>query len=167
MSLLNMRSKVCIAPFHMRSKVCIAPIHVRRKFTDFAPHMNGSNADFAPHMEGSHADFAPNIERRNSFWDQIIAQIAIYVNFFKNLWNALFLEVYITYVTTFETKNILRESTFNINLSFHNFTNGFCQIKLDLNLKSSFLPIDFGHKGQYRVLAQTYSFKWLYQSKLL
>ena len=31
MSLLYVRSKVCMAPFHVRSKVCIAPIHVRSK----------------------------------------------------------------------------------------------------------------------------------------
>ena len=32
-----------------------------------------------------------------------------------------------------------------INLSFQNFKNGFCQIKSDINLKSSFLMLDFGH----------------------
>ena len=67
MSLLHVRSKVCMALFHVRSKVCIAPIHVRSKFVDFAPHMEGSNAYFALHMEGSNTDFAPHMERRHSF----------------------------------------------------------------------------------------------------
>ena len=52
-------------------------------------------------------------------------------------------------------------------LSFHNFINGFCQNKSDLNLKSSFLTLDFGHKGQSGFLAQTFSFERLFQSKLL
>ena len=42
-----------------------------------------------------------------------------------------------------------------INFSFHIFKNGFIQIKSDFNLKSSFLALDFGHKGQSGVLAQT------------
>ena len=45
-----------------------------------------------------------------------------------------------------------------INFSFHNFENGFGQIKSDFNFKSSFLALDFGHKGQCGVLAQTCSF---------
>ena len=36
MSLLRVRSEVCMAPFYVRSKVCIAPIHVQSKFADFA-----------------------------------------------------------------------------------------------------------------------------------
>ena len=47
--------------------------------------MDGSNADFAPHMVGSHADFAPHIERRHSFRDQKIAEIAISAIFLKTL----------------------------------------------------------------------------------
>ena len=34
-----------------------------------------------------------------------------------------------------------------IKFSFHNFKNGFCQIKSDYNIKSFFLALDFGHKG--------------------
>ena len=41
------------------------------------------------------------------------------------------------------------------NFSFHNFKNGFYQIKSDFNLKSSFLVLDFGHKGQSGPLFQT------------
>ena len=81
MSLLYVRSKVCMTHFHVRSKVCIAPIHVRSKVCKFVPHMDGSNADFALHMEGSHADFAPHIERRHSFRGQIIANTASFANF--------------------------------------------------------------------------------------
>ena len=44
-----------------------------------------------------------------------------------------------------------------INLSFHNFKNKFRQIKSDLNLKSFFLTLDLGNKGQSGVLAQTCS----------
>ena len=44
-----------------------------------------------------------------------------------------------------------------INLSFHNFKNGFCQNKSDLISKSSFFSLDFGHKGQSGVLTQTCS----------
>ena len=46
---------------------------------------------------------------------------------------------------------------FIINFSFPNFKNEFCQIKSDFNLKSSFLAVDFGHKGHSGVLAQTRS----------
>ena len=43
-------------------------------------------------MEGSHADFAPPIERRLSFRDQKIAEIAISANFLKIIcWNHLYL----------------------------------------------------------------------------
>ena len=42
-----------------------------------------------------------------------------------------------------------------IDFSFHNFKNGFCQMKLDFNLNSSFLALYFGHKVQSGVLAQT------------
>ena len=44
-----------------------------------------------------------------------------------------------------------------IKLSFHNFINRFYHIKSDLNLKSSFLTLDFGHKGQSGDIAQTCS----------
>ena len=44
-----------------------------------------------------------------------------------------------------------------MNFSFHDFENGFFQIKSDFNLKSSFLALDFGHKYQSGVLAQTCS----------
>ena len=123
MSLLHVRSIVCMAPFHVRSKVSIAPIHVRSKVCKFAPHMDGSNAefalhmegshaDFAPHMEGSHADFALHMERRHSFRDQIIAKTASIGNFQRELFKTTnILGGYMTYVTTFKKKNILRESS--------------------------------------------------------
>ena len=113
MSPLHVRSKVCIAPFHVRSKVCIAPFHVRSKVYKFAPHMDGSNADFAPHMEESHADFAPHMEQRHSCRDQKIAKFAIFANFQKDFFKTTcVLGVYMTYATSFENENILRESTF-------------------------------------------------------
>ena len=115
MSPLHVRSKVCMAPFSVRSQICIAPIHVRSKFADFAPHMYGSNADFAPHLEGSHADFAPRLERRHSFRDQQIAFILIFGKFLKNLVFTTYIEeVNMTYVTNFNNRYILRESTFKI-----------------------------------------------------
>ena len=105
MSLLFVRSKVCMTSFHVRSKVCIAPIHVRSKVCKFAPHMDGSNADFAPHMEGSHADFAPHMEWRHSFRDQIIAKTPCFANVKRKLFKTTnILGVYMTYVTTFENK---------------------------------------------------------------
>ena len=48
-------------------------------------------------------------------------------------------------------------------LSFHYFNNRFFHIKLDFNLKSSFLTLDFSHKGQSRDLAQTCKILQLYQ----
>ena len=115
MSPLHVRSKVCKVPFHVRSKVCIAPIHVRSKVCKFAPHMDESNADFAPHMEGRHADFAPHMERRHSFRDQKIAKTACFANVQRELFKTTnILGVYMTYVTTFENRNILRESTFKM-----------------------------------------------------
>ena len=121
MSLLHVRSKACMATFHVRRKVCIAPIHVMSKVCNFAPHMDGSNADFALHMEGSHADFAPHLEQRHSFRDRKIAKIAGFVNFQKELFTTTnILEVYMTYVTTFENKTILRKSTFNKNRHYSN-----------------------------------------------
>ena len=80
--------------------------------------MDGSNADFAPHMEGSHSDFAPHIERRHSFRDQIIAKTACFANAQRKLFKTThILGVYMTYVTTFENRNILRQSTFNATLA--------------------------------------------------
>ena len=77
--------------------------------------MGGSNADFAPHMEGSHADFAPHMERRRSFRDQIIAKTACFANVHRELFKTTnILGVYMTYVTTFDNTNILRESTFKV-----------------------------------------------------
>ena len=76
-----MRSKVCMAPIHVQSTVCIAPFHVRSKVCKFASHMDGSRADFAPHMEGSHADFPKQ--------------------FFQTIYT---IWVYMTYVTTFDSK---------------------------------------------------------------
>ena len=103
-----------MAPFHFLSKVCISSIHVRSNVCKFAPHMDGSNADFALHMEGSPADFAPHMERRHSFRDQRIAKTASFANFQRELWKTTnILVVYMTYVTTFDSTNILRESTFN------------------------------------------------------
>ena len=106
-----------MAPFQLRSKVCIAPIHVWNKVCKFAPHMDGSNAHFAPHMEGSHADFAPHMERKHSFRDQMKAKTASFANFKRELLETMNISgVYMTYVTTFEIKNILRESTFKCKL---------------------------------------------------
>ena len=83
-------------------------------FADFAPHMERSNADFTPHMEGRHADFSPRMERRHTFTDQNMPKIAISAIFQKELFPTTYiLVVYMTYVNTFETINILRESTFN------------------------------------------------------
>ena len=113
MSPLYVRSKVCMTPFHVRSNVSTAPIHVRSKVCKFALDMDGSYAEFAPHMEGSHGDFAPHMERRHSFRQQIIAKTACFVNVQRETFKTTnILEVYMTYVTTFEIKNILRESTF-------------------------------------------------------
>ena len=77
---------------HVRSKVCIAPIHVKSKLADFAPHMDGSNEDFAPHMEGSHADFVPHMEWRHWFRDQEIVKIANSANFLKEFLKLYFRE---------------------------------------------------------------------------
>ena len=64
-------------------------------------------------MEGSHADFAPHLEQIHSFRDQKIAKIASFINFQKELFKTTnILGVYMTYVTTFENKSILRERTF-------------------------------------------------------
>ena len=101
-----------MAPFNVRSKVCIGPIYVRSKICKFALHMYRSNADFAPHMEGRHADFAPHMERRHSSRDPKIAKTAILANFQRELFKTTnILGVYMTYVTTFEIKNIFWEST--------------------------------------------------------
>ena len=82
--------------------------------------MEGSNADFALHMDGRHADFAPHMVRRHSFRDQIIAKTAIFANFQRKLLKTTnILGVYITYVTTFENKNILMESIFNIAVTLY------------------------------------------------
>ena len=76
--------------------------------------MDGSNEDFAPHIEGSKADFAPHMERRHSFRDQIIAKTASLANFQRELLKTTnILKAYITYVATFESKDILRESNFD------------------------------------------------------
>ena len=71
---------------------------------------HGSNADFAPHMEGRHEDFAPHMEQRHSFRDQMIRKLLLLPrDLFKS---TNILRVYMTYVTTFENKNMLRESAF-------------------------------------------------------
>ena len=44
-----------------------------------------------------------------------------------------------------------------INFSVYDFQNGFCLNKFDFNLNSCYLTLDFGHKGQYGVLAETCS----------
>ena len=49
MSLLHVRSKVCIAPFQVRSK--------------FAPHMEGSNANFVPHIEYGKITLSANFQK--------------------------------------------------------------------------------------------------------
>ena len=103
-----------MASFHVRSKACIAPIHVRSKVRKFALYMDGSNADFAPHIEESHADFALHLEQRHSFRDQRIAKIASFEKNLKELFKTTnILYVYMTNVTTFENKTMLREKTFN------------------------------------------------------
>ena len=55
--------------------------------------MDERNADLAPHMEGGHADFATS-----------------FPNFQMELFKAT--NILGVKITTFETKNILRESTF-------------------------------------------------------
>ena len=113
MTPLYVRSKVCMAPFHVRSKVCNAPIHVQSKVCKLALHMDGSIANFAPHMEGSHADLAPRIKRRHSFRYQMIAKTASFANLHRELFKTTnILGVSMTYVTTFDSQNVLRESTF-------------------------------------------------------
>ena len=105
----------------MRSKVCIALIHVRSKVCKFA-NLDGSNADFAPHMEGSHVDFAPHMKRRHSFRDHIVDKIASFADLQRKLvkTNNIFMpNISKTYVTTFETKNILREITFKVNINMY------------------------------------------------
>ena len=75
--------------------------------------MDGSNADFALHMEGSHVDLAPHMEQRHSFRDKIISKTATFANFQREIFKTInILGVYMTYVTTFYSTNILRESTF-------------------------------------------------------
>ena len=111
MSLLQVRSEVCIAPLHVRSKVCIAPFHVQSKVYKFAPHMDGSHADFAPHMEESHADIAPHMEHRHSCRDHKIAKFAIFANFQKDFFKTTYvLGVYMTYATTFENKELFENA---------------------------------------------------------
>ena len=98
----------------MRIKVFSRSIASRAesKVCKYAPHMDGSNAHFAPHMEGRHTDFAPHMEGRHSFRDQIIAKTTIFANFQRELFKTTnIFGVYMTYVTTFENTNILREST--------------------------------------------------------
>ena len=74
-----------MSPLDVRSKVCIAPFQVRSKFPAFAAlHIEGNNADFAPHMEGSHEDFTSHIERRHSFKNQKKGKIVNSANF-KNI----------------------------------------------------------------------------------
>ena len=74
-----------MTPFHVQSKVCIAS-------------RDGSNADFAPHM-------------KFSFRDQIVSKTASFANFQRELFKIM--GVYMTYVTTFDYQNILKESTVN------------------------------------------------------
>ena len=91
----------------------MASIHVRSKVFKFAPHLDGSNANFASHMEGSHADLAPHMERKHSLRDQIRAKTSCFANVQKELFrNTNIVAVYMTYLITFENKNILRASTF-------------------------------------------------------
>ena len=108
MSPLHVGSEVCMVPFHVRSKVCIAPFQVRSKSSVFAPHIEGSNADLAPQMKGSHVDFALYMERRKSSRDQKIPFLPMFENIFSNNY---ILEVYMTYLITFE--NNKNKSTFN------------------------------------------------------
>ena len=73
------------------------------------------HANFARHMEGSHAGFAPHILRRHSFRDQQIAPNSIFAKFWKELVSTTYIkEVNMTYVsvTTFDSKKVLRKSTF-------------------------------------------------------
>ena len=63
-------------------------------------------------MEERHPDFAPYLKRRYSFRDRQIAKNAISANlnlfFFQNTY---ILDNYMIYVTSFKSKNILRESS--------------------------------------------------------
>ena len=87
---------------------------MRGNFADFAPHMDGSNADFAPQMERSHADFVTHIEQRHSFKDQQKTKIAFSAKKFKEFVQTTYIQgVYVTFVTIYENKNILREGTFS------------------------------------------------------
>ena len=76
-----------------------------------------------------------------------------------------------TLYLTQKHKNILQkrieQNCIIINLNFHNFKNVFCPNKSDLISNSSFFSLDFGHKSQSGVLAQTCSVWTLNQSKLV
>ena len=99
---LHVHSVVCMAPFHVRSKVCIASFYVRSKYCIFALHLKGSNADFAPHMEWRHSFREPKNTK---------IAISAQIFFFFLFQTTYILEIYMIYVTTFENKNTLREST--------------------------------------------------------
>ena len=65
-------------------------------------------------MEGRHADIALKMEQMHSFRDQIIAEADIVVNLLRELFKTTnIIGVYMTYVTIFDNRNMLRESTFN------------------------------------------------------
>ena len=60
-----------------------------------------------------------HMERRHSLRDQKKDKTAISVNLNKLFCETTYtLEVYLTYMNTFEKKNILRESTLKLNLGF-------------------------------------------------
>ena len=70
---------------------------------------------FAPHMDGSNADFAPHMEQRQSYRDQIIIKTAVFANCQTELFKTtIILGIDMTYVITFENKNILRGNTFKL-----------------------------------------------------
>ena len=87
-----------------------------------------------------------------------VCNIKSYLNL-KSILLTLYLSVWLVVKYTLNTltltqkhKKLLQKHTdpncIEINWSFQNFKNGFCQNKSDLSLKPSFLMLDFGHKGQ-------------------
>ena len=102
MSSLHVRFKVCMAPFHVQSKVCITPFQVRSNFAVFAPHIEGSMQTLLCTWQEAMQTLLRTWSG-NTVSGTKIAKIAILANVLK---------VYMIYLTTFENKNILRESTF-------------------------------------------------------
>ena len=111
MSPLHVQSEVCMAPFHVLSKVCIASFLVWSKLAVFGPHIKRSNADFSPHKEASHTPGSETHLKKPKKPNIIFLPIK------KKLCQTIYiLEVYMTYLTTFRNRNILRERTIKIHL---------------------------------------------------